>query len=105
MSDKITDGQYLDALSLIRKYQEQIKEEIEIQTLKEREFNNKCLSTDFEFNWDSRSKNALKRNEVNTVGDLKEYSLDEFYRFRNMGRKSIGQIESFLVNNGITLKQ
>lgn len=101
----ITDGQYLDALSLIRAYQAQIAKEIEVETMRERSMNGLCLWNDFDHNWSTRTRNCLKSRDVNTVGELVYYSKRTLRRFRNMGDKSITEIVDFVSLNGYKLKK
>ena len=39
-----------------------------------------------------RSYNALRREGVETVGDLLEYTEDSLTKIRNLGRKSIDEV-------------
>lgn len=51
-----------------------------------------------------RALNCLKALEVETLGDLCEYSEQDLLKFRNFGRKSITEIQELLRENGLSLK-
>lgn len=51
-----------------------------------------------------RSYNCLKKAQINTVGDLLEYSPEQLQELKNFGRKSANEVFSTLKNKlGITL--
>lgn len=66
--------------------------------------NDKLDMTIDELNLTVRSYNCLKRRQVNTVGELVEYTLEDLMRFRNMGRKSIREVVEKVHNLGLSFK-
>lgn len=52
-----------------------------------------------------RCLNCLRRNDINTVGDLLSHSLIEIRYFRNFGRKSLDELFDFLDYSGLKLKE
>jgi DNA-directed RNA polymerase subunit alpha len=50
-----------------------------------------------------RSFNCLKRANINTVADLISKSEDEMMKVRNLGRKSLEEVEHKLANMGLSL--
>jgi len=52
-----------------------------------------------------RAYNCLKRAEINTIGDLLEYSPEKLQELKNFGRKSADEVFTTLKNKlGIVLK-
>ena len=49
----------------------------------------------------NRTKNCLRAADVETVADLVQYSPAELRPFRNMGEKSLKEIEEFVASLGI----
>ncbi len=52
-----------------------------------------------------RSFNCLKRAGVNTVGELVNKSQDDMMKVRNLGRKSLEEVDAKLKELGLSLKQ
>lgn len=50
-----------------------------------------------------RASNALRTGEVETIGDLVQFRENELVRFRNMGRRSVGEIIDKLLSLGLNL--
>ena len=51
-----------------------------------------------------RSYNCLKRANINTVGELIERDEDEMMKVRNLGRKSLEEVQQKLAQYGLTLR-
>lgn len=51
-----------------------------------------------------RSENCLLRGGMNTIGDLIQKSRDDLLKIRNLGRKSLTEIEEKLASMGYSLK-
>jgi DNA-directed RNA polymerase alpha subunit len=121
----ITKEEFLKALDIVNKYKEQLSNEYE-------EMNNKLKDNDFalksftketllsETNISVRAKNAIKssfmRNEETKhlqwdyhcnakIGDLENLSKTELMQHRNIGKKTIKEIESLICSAGVFLKQ
>jgi DNA-directed RNA polymerase alpha subunit len=58
-----------------------------------------------ELNLSVRGYNVLKREGVNTVGELCAKTRDDLYDMRNMGVKAVDQIEAQLATVGKSLKE
>lgn len=52
-----------------------------------------------------RSYNCLKRAGINTVGEITERSLAEMMKIRNLGKKSLDEIEEKLKTMGLSLRE
>jgi len=52
-----------------------------------------------------RASNGLKRANINTVGDLVEKTREEMGKIRNLGQKSLDEIEQKLKELGLSFKQ
>ena len=52
----------------------------------------------------NRTYNCLKRNNINTIHDLLNYPKNQFIEMRNLGKKSLDELEQLIsdINNGIT---
>ena len=48
--------------------------------------------------------NALKREHINTVGDLMKYDIEQLKKVRNLGQKRIQEIQNSLAEFGIVLQ-
>jgi DNA-directed RNA polymerase subunit alpha len=51
-----------------------------------------------------RSYNCLKRAGINTVQELTERSMDDMMKVRNLGKKSLEEVEQKLDALGLSLK-
>ncbi len=52
-----------------------------------------------------RSYNCLKRAGINTIGDLTSKTPEEMMKVRNLGRKSLDEVEEKLIRLGLSLRQ
>jgi DNA-directed RNA polymerase subunit alpha len=52
-----------------------------------------------------RSYNCLKRAGINTVGELTQKTADDMLKVRNLGKKSLAEVEEKLGEFGLQLKQ
>jgi len=58
-----------------------------------------------ELNLTVRSYNCLKREGINTVGDLRQKSEAELMDIRNFGSKSIDEVKGKLDELGLSLRE
>lgn len=56
-----------------------------------------------ELGFSSRTYNCLKRAGFNSLEDLSQASLDDYMKVRNLGRKSLNEVEVKLSEYGIVL--
>jgi DNA-directed RNA polymerase subunit alpha len=52
-----------------------------------------------------RSYNCLKRAGINTVQELTEKSMDDMMKVRNLGKKSLEEVQKKLLELSLGLKQ
>lgn len=52
-----------------------------------------------------RSYNCLKRAGINTVEELIKRNEEEMMKVRNLGRKSLEEVQQKLANLGLSLRQ
>lgn len=52
-----------------------------------------------------RSYNCLKRAGINTVHELADKSMDDMMKVRNLGKKSLEEVEKKLIDLGLNLKE
>ena len=52
-----------------------------------------------------RTYNCLKRAGIDTIGDLVKRSVNDLCHVRNMGRKSLEEIEGLLKDRGLELRK
>ncbi len=80
--------------------------EVEILVEKEEEEKDKVLEMSIEeLELSVRASNGLKRANINTVGELIEKTREEMSKIRNLGQKSLEEIERKLAELELTLKQ
>jgi len=79
--------------------------EVEILVEKEEEKKEKVLEMSIEeLELSVRASNGLKRANINTVGDLIEKTREEMSKIRNLGQKSLEEIERKLKELGLGFK-
>ena len=79
---------------------------VEIMVEKEEDKKEKVLEmTIEELDLSVRSYNCLKRAGINTVQELTERTMDDMMKVRNLGRKSLEEVEQKLEALGLGLKQ
>ena len=52
-----------------------------------------------------RSYNCLKRANIHTIGELTQKTVNEMIRIRNLGRKSLKEVEDKLKEFGLSLRR
>lgn len=79
---------------------------VEIMVEKEEDKKEKVLEmTIEELDLSVRSYNCLKRAGINTVQELAERTMDDMMKVRNLGKKSLEEVEQKLQALGLNLKQ
>jgi len=80
--------------------------QVEILVEKEEEKKDKVLEMSIEeLELSVRASNGLKRANINTVGDLIEKTREEMSKIRNLGQKSLEEIERKLKELGLSFKK
>ena len=80
--------------------------EVEILVEKEEEKKDKVLEISIEeLELSVRASNGLKRANINTVGDLIEKTREEMSKIRNLGQKSLEEIERKLKELNLSFKK
>ena len=80
--------------------------DVEIMIEKEEDKKEKVLEmTVEELDLSVRSYNCLKRAGINTVQELAQKSLEDMMKVRNLGKKSLEEVEKKLKDLGLSLKQ
>lgn len=80
--------------------------EVEIMVIKEEEEKDKVLDMSIEeLDLSVRSYNCLKRAAINTVGELIMKTEDDMMKVRNLGKKSLEEVEEKLSSLGLGLKK
>lgn len=78
---------------------------VEIMVEKEEDERNKILEMSIEeLDLSVRSFNCLKRAGINSIGELVGKTPDEMLKVRNLGRKSLDEVEEKLTAFGLALK-
>ncbi|MEG1257373.1 DNA-directed RNA polymerase subunit alpha C-terminal domain-containing protein, partial [Clostridium sp.] len=78
---------------------------VEIMIEKEEDKKEKVLEmTIEELDLSVRSFNCLKRAGINTVQELTEKSMDDMMKVRNLGKKSLEEVEQKLEGLGLIFK-
>ena len=80
--------------------------EVEIMVEKEEDVKEKVLEmTVEELDLSVRSYNCLKRAAINTVEELTDKTADDMMKVRNLGKKSLEEVQGKLAELGLSLKQ
>jgi DNA-directed RNA polymerase subunit alpha len=80
-------------------------DDVEIMVEKEEDKKEKVLEmTIEELDLSVRSYNCLKRAGINTVQELTERSMDDMMKVRNLGKKSLEEVEQKLEALELSLK-
>ncbi len=56
-----------------------------------------------ELDFSVRTYNCLKKENINTIGELVQLSEKQLLEIRNLGQKSLDEIKEKLVDRGLTL--
>ncbi len=115
--ENITEGQYLDALVLIRKYFKQINNEVDVLVSSSVNHGNPILKTRLEycgfstrvqsmFNAHSGYKyingeRTYTKAPLQTVDDLVYYNKSHYLKQRNFGNRCMNEILDFMEDNGL----
>lgn len=59
----------------------------------------------FDLNLSMHTTNALARNELRTVAQIVKHSAEEILRLRNVGQKSVAELEAVLARAGLSLRR
>lgn len=104
----ITEGQYLDALKIVRSYLKQIENEFNSE-------DKELMAIDADYFLDTRCANAVREcwkriypNETMlniTLYNLTKLSKWDLMRTRHFGKKSLDQIEEFMDQYYLELKK
>ena len=79
---------------------------VEIMVEKEEDKKEKVLEMAIEeLELSVRSYNCLKRAGINTVQELTERTIDDMMKVRNLGKKSLEEVQQKLAALGLSLKQ
>ena len=93
----------IDQFSLFLDLEEEVEEEVVVIDEEEEE-RNELLDTAIEdMDFSVRTYNCLKRASINTIGDLTMRTMDDLLKVRNLGRKSLDEIDSKLAEIGLQL--
>ncbi|MGI6588238.1 MAG: DNA-directed RNA polymerase subunit alpha [Peptococcia bacterium] len=80
--------------------------DVEIMVEKEEEERDKVLDMSVEeLDLSVRSYNCLKRAAINTVGELVQKTVEDMMKVRNLGKKSLAEIEAKLASLDLSLKK
>jgi DNA-directed RNA polymerase subunit alpha len=80
--------------------------DVEIMVEKEEEEKDKILDMSIEeLDFSVRSYNCLKRAGINTVGELIQKTAEEMMKVRNLGKKSLEEVDEKLKSLGLSLRK
>lgn len=80
--------------------------DVEIMVEKEEEEKDKILDMSIEeLDFSVRSYNCLKRASINTVGELIQKTEEEMMKVRNLGKKSLEEVDEKLKSLGLSLRK
>ncbi len=78
------------------------EEEVAEETAEDKELYDKFVMPVSELELSVRSSNCLKEARIKTIGDLVKKSEMEMLKYRNFGKKSLGEINKMLVDMGLS---
>jgi len=78
------------------------EEEVTEETAEEKELYEKFAMPVSELELSVRSSNCLKEARIKTIGDLIKKSEMEMLKYRNFGKKSLGEINKILIEMGLS---
>lgn len=78
------------------------EEEVEQETTEDKEFYEKLALPVTELELSVRSSNCLKEARIKTIGDLVKKSEMDMLKYRNFGKKSLGEITKMLQDMGLS---
>ncbi len=80
--------------------------DVEIMVEKEEEERDKILDMSIEeLDFSVRSYNCLKRAAINTVGELIQKTEEDMMKVRNLGKKSLEEVDEKLASLGLSLRK
>ncbi len=91
---------HLDIFAMFGKLPEE--EEVTEETAEDKELYEKFSMPVSELELSVRSSNCLKEARIKTIGDLVKKSEMEMLKYRNFGKKSLGEINKMLVDMGLS---
>ena len=95
----------IEHLEVMVELSEKVKEE-EFMIEREDEQNSQILEMQIEdLDLSVRSYNCLKRAGINTVEELTQKTEEDMMKVRNLGKKSLEEVESKLAELGLSLKK
>ena len=100
----ITREEYLKALDIVEKYHEQVKEKVNYLNNQRWDMLNSNETFMEVINQDGftvRTCNFLNAAEIKTVGDLVRLNKRDIPKFRNIGQKTVIELEEFLSKRGL----
>jgi len=95
----ITDGEYIDALAIVKNYLKQTEDNYLVQIepieppiyLRHIDLNIRVI-------------NCLRRTDIETLADLLNITKKELMEIRNFGEKSLNEVLEYLDEQGLELK-
>lgn len=90
---KISLGQYIDAVAIVKQYHKQLEEEIAKNNDVNPVYTIKLLEDQY-FNF--RTAKRLEKENILTVGDLVKYSREDLLKLKDLGKLGVSRIEGYL---------
>ncbi len=92
-----------DYFSYFINFEEKEEEIVQINTKKQKEHNELDDKPIEDLQLSVRSSNCLRAANINTLGELKNKSIDELEKIKNLGKKSLNEIIEILTEYGYEL--
>lgn len=100
----ITREEYLKALDIVERYHEQVEEKINYLNNQRWDMLNDDKTFMEAINQDMftvRTCNFLNTAEIKTIGDLVRMNKRDIPKYRNIGQKTVVELEEFLSKRGL----
>lgn len=85
-----------------KQFKEEIKKTTKIKKPNKNKLNSLLKTQIWDLDISYRARNCCKAANLNTLGDLINFELEDLMKFRNFGLKSLTELEEVLVKNGLS---
>ena len=104
----ITEEEFLKAIETVNNYKKQVYLKLDRMkaALEDKKFTHLILDENtyiYDAGLCAKITNIMKQNNINKLGDLKNYTRADLRNFRHIGKKGIDEIEQCLLQAGIVL--
>jgi DNA-directed RNA polymerase subunit alpha len=85
-----------------QEFKEELKKSTKVKKPNKNKLNSILKTEIWDLNISYRARNCCRAANLNTIGDLINFELEDLMRFRNFGLKSLQELEEVLIENGLS---